>query len=143
MDAKNRLAASQKRQKQLQTTLAQAIADTKKLEPQVAAIAARSYRDGRFTTISMLLNATSPDTFLERAYRLDMIAMLDAQTLKEYRTEVDLTQRAKQAIDLEINEPCAYGPERQPERQLEIWDTIMHEIRSPDYDTSKFEYHCR
>lgn len=102
VDAKNRLAASQKRQKELQTTLTQANADAKKLEPQVAAIAARSYREGRFSTMSMLLNASSPDTFLERAYRLDMIAQLDAKTLTRYRDELTLAQRAKDAIDLEI-----------------------------------------
>lgn len=104
VDAKNRLAASQKRQKQLKITLSQATAEAKTLEGQVAAIAARSYREGRFTTVSMLLNASSPDAFLERAYRLDMIAMLDAQTLTRYRDEVSLAQRAKQAIDLEVNE---------------------------------------
>src|SRR5262245_61266378 len=61
VDAKNKLAASQQRQKQLQATLVQATADAKKLEPQVAAIAARSYRMGRFNTVSLLLNASSPD----------------------------------------------------------------------------------
>ena len=104
VDAKNKLAASQKRQKQLQITLTQATADAKKLAGQVAAIAARSYREGRFNTISMLLNASSPDVFLERAYRLDMIALLDAQTLTRYRDEVTIAQRAKQAIDLEVKE---------------------------------------
>lgn len=104
VDAKNRLVASQKRQKQLQATLAQATAGAKTLETQVAAIAARSYRIGRFTTMSMLLNSTSPDMFLERVYGLDMIAQLDAQTLTRYRDDVVLAQRAKQAIDREIKE---------------------------------------
>ena len=104
IEATAKLVASQKRQKALQTTLAQAQASAKLLEGQVAVIAARSYRLGRFNTMSMLLNSSSPDTFLERAFRLDMMAQLDAQTLTRYRDEVTLTQRAKQAIDLEIKE---------------------------------------
>ena len=103
-NAKIKLAASQKRQKQLQTTMVQAQADARKLEAQVGVIAARSYRLGRFNTVSMLLNSSTPDTFLERAYRLDAMAQLDAQTLARYRQEVDLAQRAKQAIDLEVQE---------------------------------------
>jgi hypothetical protein len=104
IEAKAKLAASQRRQKALQTTLAQAQASAKVLEGQVAVIAARSYRLGRFNAMSMLLNSSSPDVFLERALRLDMMAQLDAQTLTRYRTEVTLAQRAKQAIDLEIKE---------------------------------------
>jgi hypothetical protein len=104
IEATAKLAASQKRQKALQTTLAQAQSSAKALEGQVAVIAARSYRLGRFNTMSMLLNSSSPDTFLERALRLDMMAQLDAQTLTRYRNEVTLAQRAKQAIDLEIKE---------------------------------------
>jgi peptidoglycan DL-endopeptidase CwlO len=104
VEAKARLAASQKRQAQLQITLAEADTSAKKLEGQIAVIAARSYRLGRFNTVSLLLNSSSPDTFLERAYRLDQMALLDARTLTDYRADIELAQRAKQAIDLEIKE---------------------------------------
>jgi peptidoglycan DL-endopeptidase CwlO len=104
VEAKARLAASQKRQAQLQITLAEADASARTLEGQIAVIAGRSYRLGRFTTLSMLLNSSSPDAFLERAYRLDQMALLDARTLTRYRAERDLAQRAKQAIDLEVKE---------------------------------------
>jgi hypothetical protein len=104
VEAKTRLAASQKRQTQLQITLAEADTSAKKLEGQIAVIATRSYRLGRFNTISMLLNSSSPDAFLERAYRLDQMALLDARTLARYRAEVELARRAKQAIDLEVKE---------------------------------------
>ena len=104
VDAKNRLAASQKRQQQLQVTLTQATASAEELQGQVIAIAARSYRMGRFNAFAMLLNASSPDAFLERAYQLDTMALLDAQTLTRYRDEVTRAQRAKQAIDLEVKE---------------------------------------
>jgi hypothetical protein len=103
-DAKIKLAASQKRQQQLQTTLVQAQASAKKLEAQVGVVAARSYRLGRFNTMSLLLGASSPDLFLERASRLDSMAQLDAQTLTQYRQQLDLSQRAKQAIDLEVKQ---------------------------------------
>jgi hypothetical protein len=110
-DAKIRLAASQKRQVQLRSTVVQAEASAKTLEAQVAVVAARSYRLGRFNTMSLLLNSASPDSFLERIYRLDSMAQLDAQTLTRYRQEVDLANRAKQAIDIEI---------KQREKQLGI-----------------------
>ena len=103
-DAKIKLAASQKRQAQLLVTVAQAQASAKTLEAQVGVIAARSYRLGRFSTMSLLLNSTSPDSFLERAYRLDSMAQLDARTLATYREELDLANRAKRDIDLEVNE---------------------------------------
>jgi hypothetical protein len=103
-DAKIKLAGSQERQKELQTTLVRSTASAKKLESQLVVIAARSYRLGRFSTLSMLLNSSTPDTFLERAYRLDAMAQLDAQTLARYRQELDLAERAKAAIDLEVKE---------------------------------------
>jgi peptidoglycan DL-endopeptidase CwlO len=104
VDGQVKLKASRKRQTELQTTLTRATASAKSLEGQVAEIADRSYRLGRFNTMSMLLNSATPDTFLERAFRLDQMAQLDAQTLTRYREQVTLTQRAKQAIDLEVKE---------------------------------------
>lgn len=104
VEAKAKLAASQKRQAQLQITLVAANTSAQKLAGQVAVIAARSYRLGRFNTVSLLLNSSSPDTFLERAYRLDQMALLDARTLERYRADIALAQRANQAIDLEVKE---------------------------------------
>jgi hypothetical protein len=104
VDGQAKLKASQGRQKQLQTTLTQATAGAKALQSQVAEIADRSYKMGRFSTMSMLLNSSTPDSFLERAFRLDQMAQLDAQTLTRYRSEVTLAQRAKQAIDNEVKE---------------------------------------
>jgi peptidoglycan DL-endopeptidase CwlO len=104
VEAKTKLENSKKRQKQLQTTLVTAQLDAKRLEVQVAAVAGRSYRLGRFNTLSMLLSANSPDTFLERAQRLDMMAQLDGRALTRYREAVDRYTRAKAALDLEIKE---------------------------------------
>ena len=40
------------------------------LQGRVREVANRSYRQGRFNTMTLLLNSTSPDTFMERALRL-------------------------------------------------------------------------
>ena len=104
IEAQTRLKNSQKRQKQLNSTLLEVQVETKQLEVQVAEVASRSYRMGRFRTIAMLLNATSPDSFLERAERLDMMAQLDGRALVRFREAVAKYARAKKAIDLEIKE---------------------------------------
>ena len=104
VEATQKLKDSKKRQKELQTTLLQAQVETKQMEVQVAAVAARSYRYGRFSTMSMLLSASSPDVFLERAQRLDMMAQIDGKALTRYREAVDRHTRASQAIAREIKE---------------------------------------
>jgi hypothetical protein len=104
IEAKNKLENSKKRQKKLQTTLVAAQLDVKQLEVRVAEIAGRSYRLGRFNAMSMLLNAGSPDVFLERAQRLDMMAQLDGRALTRYREALNTQTRAKAALDQEIRE---------------------------------------
>jgi peptidoglycan DL-endopeptidase CwlO len=104
VEAQNNLTNSQKRQKQLQSTLLLAQVEAKQLEVQVAAVAGRSYRLGRFNAMSMLLNSSSPDIFLERARRLDMMAQLDGRALVRYRAAVDRYTRAEEALDLEVKE---------------------------------------
>jgi hypothetical protein len=104
VEATQKLKNSKKRQKELQTTLLRAQVETKQLEVQVAAVAGRSYRLGRFNTMSMLLNAASPEAFLERVQQLDAMAQIDGQALAEYRAAVDRHTRASQAIALEIKE---------------------------------------
>lgn len=103
-DAIQKLNASKKRQSQLQATVVAATADAKSLEAQVGQIANRSYRMGRTSTMTMLLNAGSPDSFLERVQNLDMIAQLDGQILGQYRTDLARAQAAKAAVDKEIKE---------------------------------------
>jgi hypothetical protein len=103
-EAIRKLNASKKRQTQLNTTVTQAQASAKALEGQVAQIAGRSYRMGRSSTMSMLLDSRSPDRFLERIQRLDMMAQLDGQVLTRYRADLTRAQQAKAAIDKEIAE---------------------------------------
>ncbi|MDY7086498.1 MAG: hypothetical protein SYR96_15460 [Actinomycetota bacterium] len=99
-----KLNASKKRAVTLQNTVKQATAGAKAMEGQVNEIAARSYRLGRPSTASMLLDSTSPDVFLERIQQLDMMAQLDGQILGQYRAELDKAKAAKAAIDREIAE---------------------------------------
>jgi phage shock protein A len=99
-----KLKASKKRQTQLQATLAQAQTSAKTLETQVAAIASRSYRLGRPSTMSMLLDSRSPDIFLERVERLDQLAQLDGQVLSQYRADLSRAKQAKAGVDKEIAE---------------------------------------
>jgi len=104
IEATQKLKTSKKRQKEIQSTLLQSQVEVKQLEVQVAAVAGRSYRLGRFNTVSMLLSASSPDIFLERAQRLDMMAQLDGRALTRYREALDKQTRANQALALEIKE---------------------------------------
>jgi peptidoglycan DL-endopeptidase CwlO len=99
-----RLKASKKRAVQLQATVKQAQSGAKAMEKQVNEIATRSYRLGRPGTMSMLLDSSSPDIFLERVERLDMMAQLDSQTLIRYRETLDKAEAAKAAIDKEVRE---------------------------------------
>ncbi len=99
-----KLSASKKRAVQLQATVKQAQAGAKAMESQVAEIATRSYQLGRPSTMTMLLDSSSPDIFLERIQRLDMMAQLDSQILTQYRASLDRAEAAKAAITREIAE---------------------------------------
>jgi hypothetical protein len=104
IEAKNKLEASKKRQVQLQAVLKQSQEKAKTLEGRVGEVANRSYRQGRFNTMTLLLNSASPDAFMERAMRLDQMAQLDGKALTGYRDAVDKAAKAKTAIDLEVKE---------------------------------------
>ncbi|GIE52731.1 hypothetical protein Ani05nite_62650 [Amorphoplanes nipponensis] len=104
VEAKNNLDNSKKRQKQLTITLGQARQKTAELQTRVSDIANRAYRQGRFNTMTLLLNSVSPDSFMERALRLDQMAQLDGKALTGYRDALTTTEQAKRAIDLEVKE---------------------------------------
>lgn len=103
-EAIRKLNASKKRQTALQNTVKQSQASAKSLESQVGAIANRSYRLGRTSTMTLLLDSSTPDLFLERVRRLDMMAQLDGQVLTRYRDDLTKAQQAKAQIDKEIAE---------------------------------------
>jgi hypothetical protein len=104
IEAKNKLDNSKKRQKQLTATLAESKQKATTLQTRVGEVANRSYRQGRFNTMTLLLNSTSPDAFMERALRLDQMAQIDGKVLIGYQEAVTTAEQAKKAIDLEIKE---------------------------------------
>ena len=103
-DAIQKLKASKKRQTELQNTVKTSQASAKQLEGQVDEIVNRTYRLGRTNTMSLLLNTSSPDEFLERVQQIDMLAQLDGKILQQYRDDVNEAQAAKAAVDQEIVE---------------------------------------
>lgn len=104
VEAKNSLENSKKRQKALAASLVQAKLKATQLQGRVGEVANRSYRQGRYTAMSMLLNSASPDAFLERALRLEQMAQVDGKALTGYLTAVTTAERAKRGIDQEIKE---------------------------------------
>jgi hypothetical protein len=103
-DAIQKLNSSKKRQTELQKTVTAAEASAKVLEVQVTEIASRTYRLGRTSTMALMLDANSPDIFLERVQRLDMLAQLDGQVLSQYRADLAQAQAAKAAVEQEIKQ---------------------------------------
>src|SRR4029078_10992421 len=70
----------------------------------VGVIVNRTYRLGRTNTMSLLLNSSSPNQFLERAQQIDMLAQLDGKILQQYRDDLNEAQAATPAVDREIVE---------------------------------------
>ncbi|MEU4422751.1 hypothetical protein AB0F81_19155 [Actinoplanes sp. NPDC024001] len=102
--AKNKLAASKKRQKQLATTISTSEASAKALTAQVNAVANRSYQMGRISTVTLLLNSASPDDFIGKVQSLDVLAQMDSSTLAQYQRDIDAAKQAQTALTAEIAE---------------------------------------
>ncbi|MDG4790090.1 hypothetical protein O7626_29930 [Micromonospora sp. WMMD1102] len=111
IEATAKLNSSKKRQSQLGTQLKQLETRIATLTREVGVIAAETYRRGRLTPVSALLNSASPQSFLERAAGLEMIAQRDDKQLRELADSLDQATRAKNAIDAEV---------REQQRQVEI-----------------------
>jgi hypothetical protein len=101
-DAQQKLDASKRRQVELQALVQRSQAGATQLRGQVDEIASRSYRNGRASTMLLLLDSDSPDNFLDRAERLDTLARLDGVVLHQYEDDLRKAQLAKDAIDGEI-----------------------------------------
>ncbi|MGI5211879.1 coiled-coil domain-containing protein [Plantactinospora sp. CA-290183] len=104
VEASARLQNSKKRQVRLGTQLKEVEERITVLTEEVGVIAAESYRTGRLTPVSALLNSASPDAFLERAAGLDMIAQRNDRQLRLLGESLDQAARAKAAIDAEVKE---------------------------------------
>ena len=104
IDAKNELARSVKRQKQLDKRLKEIEAELVERTGNVRKIAAAAYRTGRATTASLLLDSGSPEGFLKRAGMLDVLAANEDRHLRDLRETRDRESRARAEIDREIAE---------------------------------------
>ncbi|MER7893544.1 hypothetical protein ABTX15_27390 [Micromonospora sp. NPDC094482] len=104
IEAKAKLDNSKRRQKQLVTEMGTLEARVTELTAQVGEVAAQSYRVGRLTPTSMLLNSASPEAFLERAANLDLMAQRDSRRLRSFAEAREQAQQAKLAIDAEVRE---------------------------------------
>ena len=102
LEAKAALDKSRRRQAQLAKEVKKAQASLDALVPEVGQIAAESYRNGKLTAVSMLLNSASSDSFLDRATALNELNILNDQKLKELGAARDQASRAKRAVDAEV-----------------------------------------
>ncbi|GGK24220.1 hypothetical protein GCM10010124_15900 [Pilimelia terevasa] len=102
VSAKTQLTNSQRREKQLQQELRDLAGRQERLAGTVKQVAARSYRSGPLTGVSMMLESDSPDAFWVRATAMDRIFQLDAARLAglvDARREI---VRAQAQLDGEI-----------------------------------------
>jgi hypothetical protein len=101
VQARAALAASKRKQLELNLRLGQVQQRLDEVTAEVSGIAANAYRTGRLRPVEAMLNSTTPDAFLERAEAMETLARLDDQKLRrlnDARTEV---ARTKAAVDAE------------------------------------------
>lgn len=105
-DAKALLDESEKRELKLLVQLKDLEAERAGLVAEIQVVAAAAYRTGRVGAITALINASSPDAFLERVVAVDMIAKRDAEKLTRYRevTEEIEIQQGQLAEEIAIQE---------------------------------------
>ena len=102
LDAQQALDVSKRRQLELTTQVAKIEAELAKLTVDTSSIAAAVYRSGGLRTAAALLASDSPNSFLDRATSLTLIATNnDRQLHKLTRLQKDLAE-AKKAIDVEV-----------------------------------------
>jgi len=102
--ARDAVTKSRNRQLQLQLELERAEATIASMQPEIELVARTTYRNGRIGPMSMLLNAASPNDFLQRASALDLLAARDNARLAKLNAALDQANRAKAAIDAEVKE---------------------------------------
>ncbi|MFU8873589.1 coiled-coil domain-containing protein [Micromonospora sp. SL4-19] len=104
IEAKARLDNSKRRQAELTAQFKQLEVRLVELNAQVGEVAAHSYRLGRLTAVSALLASSDPNSFVQRAAELDVMAQRDSRRLRDLHEAKAEAARAKLAIDTEIRE---------------------------------------
>jgi peptidoglycan DL-endopeptidase CwlO len=104
IEAKVKLDNSLRRQLGLKLELQRVQAHLARLTDEVGVVAAESYRMGRLTPMTMLLNSASPDLFLQRAAGLDLIAQRDGRAVAALTETRNRLAQTKKALDAEVVE---------------------------------------
>lgn len=102
--AKAKLDASKERQLELDLRLRRADKRLAELSDEVSAVAAESYRTGRIGPVTMLLNSSSTDDFIERAQAMELLTIRDNAQLRDLKEARASAAEAKAAIDAETRE---------------------------------------
>ncbi len=116
LDAEAQLAAATTKQQQLQAELTHAELDMARAKIGVARYVGEAYKTGRVGTISMILNATSPDDFLGRAVAIDKMTQRDQVMLHDLVTARQRALEAKAGIDAAIQMSKTASEEMQRRR---------------------------
>ncbi|GAA2523306.1 coiled-coil domain-containing protein [Pilimelia columellifera] len=104
VSAKLRIDNSKKRQTELDAQLKTLAVEHAEVAGVASKMAARAYRNGPLTEVSLLLDSSSPDAFWTRANAMERLARADAGRLGRL-TESQNRMRANQAaLKLEIGE---------------------------------------
>lgn len=102
--AKAALDKSRAKQLQLNLELRKAKDEMAKLAPQIGEMAATSYRIGKLTAVTALLETGSRDQFMERAARLTEFNMVNDRKLAELNAAREKAEKAKKELDAEVAE---------------------------------------
>lgn len=101
-DAKAELDESEKRELKLLVKLDGLEKERKALIKEIQIVAAAAYRTGRVGPVTALLNASSPDAFLERVVAVDMLAKRDAEKLTRFREVTESIEEKRSQLAEEI-----------------------------------------
>ncbi|PZM96103.1 MAG: hypothetical protein DIU79_05865, partial [Actinobacteria bacterium] len=113
IEAKAKYDRAKKRQLELGLELKKLEDRLAELHAEIAIVADHSYRAGRLSGVTMLLNSGSPDDFIERMIGLETIMRRDNRQLQMLTEAREQAARAKAAIDQEV---------REEKKQLEIME---------------------
>jgi hypothetical protein len=104
LEAREALARSQQRERDLTARLKEIDAELGPRQVALDHIAAQTYRTGRLGAMSALLTASSSGTLLDRAETLETMAVQQNEALRSLRSARTQQAQAKVAIDAAIRE---------------------------------------
>jgi hypothetical protein len=125
LEARAKLDTSVKRQKTLTAEVTKTEAELVTRGEALGELAGAAYRTGRLGAMTALLNADSPDGFLDRAAALQSVAANEDRELRLLGETQERAARAKAAVEKEIREQrkqvaTMAARKKQAERALEI-----------------------